>query len=198
MKKLVAALLLFSAAVTPTLAADQGGYVAVDIGRATLSGADFGGNFGNLTFPNPGTIHLDGGYHFDRNFGIEGGLVLNGDSTLNSLQGGVAATETLKTSAVYIAAVGTLPLSDQFDLFGKLGLSSIGVDYSSNAFGSLTQSQGNIMYGLGAQVNVSRNIGIRLQYENFGKVDFPTGTFGLPRTISVGLSTVTVGGVFSF
>ena len=195
MKKLAGALLLSAASIAPAFAADQGGYVAVDLGSATFSGANFGGLSGTLPFPNPGTFQLGGGFRFDQNLGVEGGLVFVGDSTINS-SGGL--TETLKTSAIYIAAVGTLPVSDQFDLFGKLGLSSTRVDYSSNFFPSATTSTGNLMFGLGGQFNINPNFGIRVQYENFGKADFPSGTFLVGQTTSIGLSTFTVGGVFSF
>lgn len=195
MKKIAAALLLSAVSAAPALAANPGGYVAADIGSATFSGANFGGPGANLTFPNPGSLHLSGGFRFDQNIGIEGGLVFVGDSTINYIGGGY---ETLRTSAIYIAAVGTLPLSSQFDLFGKLGLSSTKIDYISNVFANATQSTGNVMFGLGGQFNVTPNIGIRVQYENFGKVDFPAGAIVIGRATSIGLSTFTVGGVFSF
>jgi len=194
MKKFASALLLSAAISAPAFAAAPGGYVAVDVGPATFSGANFGGLAGNVTFPNPGSFHIGGGYHFDQNLGVEGGIVAVGDSTINS----GFVSETLKTSSFYVAGVGTLPLSEQFDLFGKLGFASTKIDYTSNFFIPASASKTNLMYGIGGQFNINRNVGIRLQYENFGKVDFAPGAILLGQTNSVGLSTFTVGAVYNF
>ncbi len=194
MKKLAALLLFFAASVTPAFAAHEGPYIAVDLGSASLSGADFGGPFGNLLFPNPGTFQLSGGMRVSPNLAVEGGLVFVGDSTIISSAG----SETLQTSALYIAGVGILPLSEQAELYGKLGFSSVSVNYNSNFVAPATGSQANLMWGLGAQFNMSRAFGIHVQYQNFGTVDFPFGTFNLPQATSIGLSTFTVGAVFSF
>ncbi|HEY5993902.1 MAG TPA: outer membrane beta-barrel protein [Gallionellaceae bacterium] len=194
MKKFVTGVMLLAAISAPAFAANPGGYAAIDLGSATFSGATFGGTGGNLTFPNPGSFHISGGYHFDQNVGVEVGLAGIGDSTINS----GFITETLKSSAFYVAAVGSLPLSSQFDLFGKLGLASTKIDYTSNFFVPASASKGNVMFGLGGQYNFSQQFGLRVQYENFGKVEFPAGTIFTNKPVSVGLSTFTVGAVFSF
>lgn len=206
MKKTAIVALLSAFVAAPAVAANQGGYVAVDVGPAALSGANFAGVNSNTNFPNPGSLHITGGYHFDMNLGVEGGLVSVGDSTVNSFSGGLSSSETLKTSVWYVAATGTFPISSQFDLFGKLGLARTKMDYTSsgNLFGTNVSTSGsktNLMIGLGGQYNFSQNWGLRVQYENFGKTDlsFPAGwVAATAATKSVGLSTFTVGGVYNF
>ncbi len=206
MKKLAAVLLLSAVSAAPAFAANPGGYVAIDLGSATFTGANFAGPGSNVAFPNPGSFHITGGYHFDQNLGVEGGIVSVGDSTVNSTVGALSSSETLKTSVWYVAATGTLPLSNEFDLFGKLGLASTKIDYTSSGplFGALSVngSKTNLMIGLGGQYNFSQNWGLRVQYENFGKTDvtFPANWLaaGPAQTKSIGLSTFTVGGVYNF
>ncbi len=205
MKRIATALLLSTIAAAPAFAANQGGYVAADLGQAVFSGADFAGPNANVSFPNPGTIHLTGGYHFNQNLGLEGGLVAVGDSSVTTIAFGASATETLKTSALYVAAVGILPISSKFDLFGKVGLANTKMDYTSTGtlFNNLSVSgsKTNVMFGLGGQVNFNQHWGLRVQYENFGKTDlaFPAGwVAATAATKSIGLSTFTVGGIYNF
>jgi len=201
--KRFAALLFFTVSAVPALAAGQGGYVAIDVGPATFSGADFGAANTGVSYPNPGSFHITGGYHFDQNLGVEGGIVSVGDSTVNTVN--LGGSETLKTSVWYVAATGTFPVSNQFDLFGKLGLASTKIDYTTGGLftpATFSGSKTNLMFGLGGQYNFNQNWGLRVQYENFGKTDisFPAGWFaiGPGMTKSIGLSTFTVGGVYNF
>ncbi len=204
--RVFAVALISSVMAAPVFAANEGGYVALDAGPAAFSGADFAGPNANFTFPNPGSFHISAGYHFTPNVGVEGGLVTVGNSTVTSIGFGASNTETLETSALYVAATGILPVSSKFDLFAKLGLANTKIDYTStgNLFTnlSLSGSKTNLMFGLGGQFNFNRHWGLRVQYENFGKTDltFPANFLaaGPAQTKSIGLSTFTVGGVFSF
>lgn len=187
MKRIFTALALTAALSAPAVAAEPGGYIDVDLGGASYSNANFGGP-GNLTFANPGTFQIGGGYRFSPNLAVEGGLVGIGDSTIY----GPGYTDTLRTGAIYGAAVGLLPLGPQFDLFGKIGLASVHMQELWNGGAIADQTQANLMFGVGGQININRNWGIRAQYMNFGSVSL---YLGLP---SVGLSTFTVGGIYTF
>lgn len=205
MKKIIAAV-LFSTASMAAMAAEQGGYIAVDTGPATYNGANFAGSNSNVSFLNPGALHIGGGYHFTPNVGIEAGLVKVGDSTVNTYGIGGSATETLKSSATYLAATGIWAVGNKFDLFGKVGLAGVKMDYTytGTLFGapySVSGSKTNLMFGLGGQYNFNSHFGLRVQYENFGKTDlaFRAGWVAAAATTkSVGLSTVSVGAVFNF
>ncbi len=195
MKKFASAVLLSAIAAAPAFAADQGPYVNVDVGQVSYSGAN---TAGNPSFANPGAINFGGGYHFNQYIGVEGGYTIIGDSTINYLN----ATETLKASALQAAAVGTFPINDKVDLYGKLGLANTKLDYTLTGFGlngSGSATSTNVMLGIGGQFNINRHFGIRAQYVNYGKTKFtPTVNGVIQPSVDVGVSIFSVGGVFNF
>lgn len=205
MKRIAIVTLLSAFAAAPVFAADQGAYVAVDLGQVSFSGdteaqLSVGGTRG--TFPNPHALRIGGGYHFSQYLGVEGGYSIIQDSTV-STSGTVAGnpatgTETVKTSSLQVAAVGTYPINDMFAVFGKLGLANDKLDYSCGVnvagavcpLASASGSKTNLIFGLGGQYNINQRFGIRAQYEDFGKVSAAGN--------SIGLKVVSVGGVFNF
>ncbi len=166
MKKSISALAILAAIIASPALADNTGkyYVAGDFGKMTYGNSNPGGP----DFSNPNAMRISGGYHFSPMFAIEGGYAAIGDSTLNSSTG----SATITNAAVQIAAIGTYPVSDTFDLFGKLGVSV----NSLKASGTGSMSGLNVnhstswssMIGIGVQYNVNRQLGIRAQYEKFG------------------------------
>lgn len=206
-KKSVVALLLSTIAVAPALAADAGTtYVNLDYSAFNLGSPSVFGILGGQAFANPGAFRIGAGYNFTPNVAVEAGYSIIGDSTLNSsaVIGGLSATgsETLKASSFQVAAVGTMPINAQFDVFGKLGLASNKADYSCS--GSVagiaitctpaSASKTSVMFGVGAKYNIDKNWGVRVQYENYGKVDFTTG--GTAQSFK--FSALSVGGVYNF
>ncbi|MEN3291967.1 MAG: OmpA-OmpF porin, family, partial [Burkholderiales bacterium] len=86
---------------------------------------------------------------------------------------GTNVTVSAKSYSMYVAGTGTLPLNEQFSLFGKLGLATnhISVDGSASGFTvSDSGSKSGMMFGVGAAYNVTKNVAVTLEYENFGKV----------------------------
>jgi opacity protein-like surface antigen len=191
MKKAVTALALAATLSSPAFAAAPGGYIDFDYGPAFYTNANFGGTGNNLTFANPSAIQLGGGYRFNPNMAVEGGLVALGDSVIY----GTGYTDTLSSSALYGAVVGLIPLGAPVDLFGKFGLAAVSVQetWSGANYWTSTASQLNIMFGFGAQFNINRSWGIRAQYQNFGSVKMNVSPYS-----SVGVSTVSIGGVYTF
>lgn len=63
-----------------------------------------------------------------------------------------------------LAGTGTLPLSERMSLVGKLGASSNRVHFA----GSSNHTDGLI--GVAIAYNVAKNMDIRLEYEDFGKL----------------------------
>jgi OOP family OmpA-OmpF porin len=73
-----------------------------------------------------------------------------------------------------VAAVGTFPMNPQFDLIGKLGFSNNSEKLTgTGGFAALntSESKTDLLIGVGAQYNVTSQVGIRAQYESFGKFD---------------------------
>lgn len=200
MKKIISAALLSSVVISvPALAADSGAYVAADLGQIQFGSNLTGGPTGDEAFPNPVAITVGGGYRFNEFLGVEAGYVIAGESKIETVIVGFGSmTQTVKTSVMHVAAVATLPISDKFAVFGKLGMADGKLDYSvSTDFGysaSASASGTNLMYAVGAQFNINKKFGIRAQYADFGKVKADACTVDC----EVGLKSISVGGVFNF
>jgi OOP family OmpA-OmpF porin len=95
---------------------------------------------------------LYGGYQFNPVWGLELGYTDLGryrGSDIHSLSA---------------AGTGTMPLADRWSLFGKLGASS-----NRPRFTGASDHTG-LLAGVGVGYNMSKNIGLRLEYEDFGKL----------------------------
>lgn len=199
--KLSAMTLVFFAMTSSALA--EGFYVAVDGGVMSYSNTHIL-SFWGVDFNPAAAITLGGGYNFNKYVGVEAGLTNTGDSTITT-SGFFNSTETLKSSATHLAAVGTIPLNDHFSLFGKLGMANTKVDYSYSSFGSTASASGtksNAMLGIGGQYNFNQHWGLRVQYVDFGKTQVgPVVLNGVPQagtTGDIGMSVFSAGGLYSF
>lgn len=135
----VAALLISS------LACAQQGYVGVGAGESDT----------NVSGDSRKTAYkLFAGYDFDRNWAIEGGWADLGKPQWPQGES--------RETAWFLAGKGTLPISDQFDLFAKLGAS-----WNKVAFNDTRKS--DLLAGVGAEYKFNRQVGLRLEYEDFGK-----------------------------
>jgi OOP family OmpA-OmpF porin len=162
MKKIIIAALLSVLIAAPALADNTGRfYVAGDLGTASYS---------NMSpFPNPGVFRIAGGYHFSPMLAAELGYSVFGDSTVSDPLGSIK----LSASSLQIAAVGSLPLNEQFDLIGKIGLASNSEKFtgSGSYAGGASYSESDLLIGLGAQFNVNSRVSVRLLYDSYGKFD---------------------------
>lgn len=110
------------------------------------------------------------GYDFNQYLAVEGGYAHLGKSSNN--YGSVASTHSNK-SALFVAVKGTLPLSERFDLFGKIGPSYNMIDQSVTVLGTPIGTNDSkrmaVMYGVGAEFAATKQLGVRVEYEHFGK-----------------------------
>jgi OOP family OmpA-OmpF porin len=116
------------------------------------------------------------GYGINSYFAVEGGYADLGEPSYSyaGQVSGNTAKDSLKQSAWFVAAKGTLPINEQFNLFGKLGVTYNKVKYSgyetwSNTSASTSDSRSGVLYGIGAEYKMMKQLGIRLEYEDFGK-----------------------------
>lgn len=160
MKKYAIAILMSSFVAAPALADDTGiFYVAGDFGSATYS---------NLPFPNSSVIRIAGGYHFSPVLAVEMGLSWFGDSSADL---SCCGPTTMSLTSFQVAAVASVPLSQQFDLLGKLGLVSNSEDWAASFGPSGTYYQSDLLIGFGAQFHLNRQASLRVLYDNYGKFD---------------------------
>ncbi len=196
MKKIAAAVLLSTAVAAPAFAADSGFYAGVTVGQARLK-APAGVIFSKSTDTIGGIL---GGYQFDKNWGAElfyssTGRFSGTDPTASSINSG-------RGDVWGINAVGTLPLSDMFSLYGKVGVASVKTKASGYviATGAPTALSGathsTMTGGLGVLFNVTPAIGIRLGWERYRGAVTGSSTAGAKSDFDV--DAWTVGGVFRF
>ena len=122
-------------------------------------------------------ISLAFGQSLGENFGYELGYVNFGNLNEFASDGGDSVSIKLRVQSIYAAAVGTLPLTESFSLFGKAGLAAnyakASMSYTS---GGLTESSSESetkigpMLGLGLAYNFTKEIAATLEYRYFHDV----------------------------
>lgn len=117
------------------------------------------------------------GYQFNQYFAVEGGYVNMGEGKYSANFNGGVGKATWKVDGWNIDAVGILPVSDKFALFGKLGTfaAHTKVDASAtgpggSASGSDSANNWSTHYGIGASYAFTKSVGLRVEYERFDKV----------------------------
>ena len=116
-----------------------------------------------------------GGYQFTPNWGIELQYSFLGSRKGNATAGGVSGTMPVAEANQWgLAATGTLPLNKEFYLMGKLGASRNHIDGSTITLagvtvGTVRSTKTRLLLGGGVGYDFTKNWGVRLEYENFGK-----------------------------
>ena len=129
---------------------------------------------------------LYGGYQFTPNWGVEAQYTdLGKRSATATFSGAVVGSAGLNASASQwgIAGTGTMPLSNNFYLLGKLGVSRNEIANVTATVGGVTITgsgtrKTDLLAGLGVGYNFNKNVGVRFEYENFGKFSSNTGVSG--------------------
>lgn len=153
-------------AAPAALAESQSGFFAVaSIGDTNIH---YRPQVNDVIADNSRTFELGFGYSLNPNFSIQGSYHDYGDPI------GFAgcppevlcivafSPEEVKVDGWSASLVGTLPLSDKFAVFGKLGVMAWNTDARS---ASLNDSGEDLMYAAGVNWNLSERWGIQLSYE---------------------------------
>lgn len=187
-------LLGLAAVASSASAADTGWYAGVDLGQSkydvmSTTVTEISQGLAEEGLPNTSTesdtataYGVDVGYQFFKYFAVEGGYVDFGSSTgdINiTLTPPGNAHVSLHAKGETLYGVGILPVSDQFSLFGKLGV----LHYSQDANGSVSvagvgsmsipkaSDNGNTTgIGVGANWAINDQFGLRLGFTRFHSV----------------------------
>lgn len=120
--------------------------------------------------PNGGLAGRVGiGYQFNQNLAVELGYLQLSKlkTTTPGGEGFAAGTETLKQNAIDVAAKGILPITDKFNVYGKLGVAYLtstitshfeGVKANQNEFFGIAKHKWAPEAGLGITYNVTNNM----------------------------------------
>lgn len=107
-----------------------------------------------------------GGYQINRYFAVEGGYADLGRASVI----GPAGAASFDSQVWQASAVGSLPLTEQFALTGKLGVARTSTDVVGNVGGApIVASDNNTdpTYGLGLRYDFTKQIGVRGEWERF-------------------------------
>lgn len=177
MKKLITLLLsglIANVCAVETVAGDSGAYVNVNSGIAKLYNLPTGSWAGSV----------NAGYNFNQAFAIE-----IGDTLLPSSQFGASVTE----NVFDVAVKGTLPLSEMFSLYGRLGL-GVGTNSWSGTVattgscilcaGGQSSTYGVGLAGIGASFKLSQHFDLRV--EDYGLIPFQNTYTGAANVVTFG------------
>jgi OOP family OmpA-OmpF porin len=147
------------------------GYSAVDLDTGSLAAA---GMTTRSSDDNDVGWKLFAGYQFHRNWAVEGTYYDLGRfdaSGFVTASPATPASVSVKVKGWGLAAVGILPLQQNFSLFGKLGgfWSDSSASASVGGFrAAVDDSNSDWLGGIGVMYNFSRNLGVRAEAEFIG------------------------------
>ncbi len=184
MKKILAVVML-SAIAAPSFAS------SIDMTNF-YAGATLGTGSASFTAPVAGYIvenpkskpvyGVFGGYRYNKNLAVE--LAYTGASYIYSTPAAGAARYLSKQMVFSIAAVGSMPVSDAFSIYGKLGVARASSE--TNTLGEQNTSRIAPTFGAGIEYKFTSNVAGRLGVDVYGV------TATLPTTVVKQNSNATV------
>ncbi len=179
MRKHALVLGLLAAVSLPATA--DGLYVFGDIGQSKFSGD---------VSETDSAAALGLGYSLNSTFGFElayhdlGGLDFS-DSVYEPNVGYIALDGSIDVTAYSLSAIAKLPLSEKFDIYGRLGYAHISIDSSGTGTVkgvsvpvNASDSENKATFGVGAAYKVNEKFALRADYVKFGDMDLSSFTLG--------------------
>jgi OmpA-OmpF porin, OOP family len=164
---------------------EAGWYVGGSIGQSKID-CSTGGVAGVSCDDSDTAFRVLGGYQFNKYLGAELGYADLGKATIS----GAGLSASVEAKAWDLVGVGRLPLADRFSLFGKLGMYRADSDLSSNTplIPASSDTNTDITYGVGAQYDFNKNLGVRAEWQQYKKVGSDsTGGEGDVDVMSIGV-----------
>src|SRR6266446_8415830 len=170
-KALIAAMLGAAVMAAPAVSMAQargetGWYAGITLGQSEVKSVDCTG-FSCDTKDT--AFRILGGYQINRNFAAELGY-----HDLGKVKVTGPANFDIKSNAWELVGVGAYPLANQFSVYGKLGLYrgevKAGASLTGVGSGSIKETNTDLTYGLGVQYDISREFGIRGEWQRYGKL----------------------------
>ncbi len=186
MKKIVAVVLLSASA--SAFAADEGFYAGVTLGTGS---ANFSAPAGTV-IENPKSkpvYGVVGGYHYNKNLAVE--LAYTGASYFYTTVG--AARYLSKQVVFSLAAVGSYPVTENFSVYGKLGVANSSSE--NNLVAEQNTNRLGATYGVGAAYKFTPAISARLGVDRYAVAAT------IPTTLvkqNSNATTVNAGLIYSF
>ena len=166
----VSGVALSSGAFAQAKNTETGFYIGASVGQSTSDCGDVA----PFSCDDSDTAYkIFGGYKFNRNFAVEGGYSPLGEVSVT----GFGLNATAEATAWELVGVGALPLGNNFSIYGKLGFYNAEVEVSSNfPGGNGKKTTTDLTYGLGVQFDLTRNLGIRGEWQRYASAKTPSTT----------------------
>lgn len=168
--------------------------------EAGLAPGALDGTIARATDTKDSTWNIAVGYRFHRNFAAELGYIDLGKYSARYTGSGVLAGGSVnanyEVSGWKLTGVGMLPVGNNFSFLGKLGFARLKAENRATVtFPGISESETGkktktrVMWGIGGQYEFNKNIGLRLEYEDYGKVGNEDDT-GRAKVSTVNLNLV--------
>jgi outer membrane protein OmpA-like peptidoglycan-associated protein/opacity protein-like surface antigen len=137
---------------------------------------------------------LYGGYSFNKYWALEGGYFNMGEFgfTANTMPQGTLDGR-IKLQGVFLDVVGTVPLTEKFSIFGRVGVNYARARDTFTGTGSVNvldphpRTTGtNYKFGVGLQYALTESLSVRAEAERY-RIDDAVGNKGDVDLVSVGL-----------
>ena len=195
----------FASGSGAVFAADSGFYMLGGAGQNTSSNSSdqtllnnaltsAGGTGFTSTINQPTVYNLMAGYKINKNFAVEGGYIKGANENYTATGGNLAGpvSATAKVDGWDVTAVGIWPVADQVSLLGKLGVADAHISGSVTGPGgsvSVSGSQTDFTYGIGAQYDFTSSV--------FGRLDFDSYNVGTSSSSNrITIWTINLGYMF--
>jgi len=154
-------LVVSSASMAQGNPADAGFYIGGHFGQSDIKELD----------ETDTSFKIIGGYQFNRNIAAEIGYIDFGSVSIS----GPGGTATFKSKAFELVGVASLPVANNFSIYGKFGFYRADSDVNFNipalgGTGAASESNTDVTYGVGVRYDFSRNLGVRGEWQRYGDV----------------------------
>jgi len=197
-KVLLAAMLGATVMAAPAVSMAQargetGWYLGASIGQSQFKDACTGFVGVGVSCDDKDTsFKILGGYQINRNFAAELGYIELGKAKASAP--GLSAD--IKANAWELVGIGAWPVANQFSIYGKLGFyrgeAKASASLTGVGSGGFKETNTDLTYGVGVQYDISREFGIRGEWQRYGKMG--GGNFGEKFDVDV----LSIGGTWRF
>ncbi len=159
--------------------ADQGAYIGANIGYTNIANWWTGAM----------ALTLNGGYAFDKYFATEAGFTWIYPIAIQyPSNSGLSGSYSAGQSFLDVAAKGSIPLSDIFNLYAKLGLGAgfaYNSAYSYNGWNAPAGVSPGIYMAMGGEFKLSRHFDLTV--EDYGLIPFAGNNYGNINVLGAGV-----------
>lgn len=166
---------------------------AAQMSMPSLSSAYVGGSLGQskMKLDCTGLSNCDdkdtawrifGGFQINRNFSAELGYSDLGKAKFTA----PGVDGKFEASAFDLSAIGAWPIANEFSVFGRLGVYEGKVKVGGTGVISSDKNKAGLTFGLGGQYDFNRNLGLRLEWQRYAKMDSGAGGKSDVDSFSIG------------